>query len=77
MHDTFLRLTDLNVDCLLLIFEYCSEGDLLCLCLASRRLEDIIDRHIFYPLTLDLLLCGNRDRPSIEKRFVYPHLHGI
>ncbi|KAH8356781.1 hypothetical protein KR200_011831 [Drosophila serrata] len=68
MHDTRLRLTDLNVDCLLLVFKYCSEGDLLCLCLASRYLEDIIDRYIFYPLSLDLLLCGNRNRPSIEKR---------
>ncbi|XP_017059658.1 F-box/WD repeat-containing protein 4 [Drosophila ficusphila] len=68
MHETPLRLTDLNVDCLLLIFDYCSEGDLLCLCLANRFLEEVIDTHIYSPLSVDLLLCGHRDNPTIEQR---------
>ncbi|KAI8036613.1 F-box/WD repeat-containing protein 4 [Drosophila gunungcola] len=68
MHDQLLKLTDLTVDCLLHIFEYCSEGDLLCLSLANRFLANIIDNYIFYSQSIDLLLCGHRDRPRIEQR---------
>ncbi|EDV52506.2 F-box/WD repeat-containing protein 4 [Drosophila erecta] len=63
-----MSLKDLTIDCLLCIFDYCSEGDLLCLCRADPALEDIIDAHYFHPLAYDLLLCGHRNNPRIGKR---------
>nr|XP_016924644.1 F-box/WD repeat-containing protein 4 [Drosophila suzukii] len=68
MHATRMGLKDLTTDCLLCIFDYCSEADLLCLCKADPALEYIIDTHYFYPLSYDLLLCGHRNNPRIEQR---------
>ncbi|KAH8255944.1 hypothetical protein KR026_003003 [Drosophila bipectinata] len=63
-----LKLTDLNTYCMLKIFSYLSEDDLLRLCKASQYLEGIIDSSIFYAKSRDLLLCGHANHPSIEKR---------
>ncbi|EDW72849.1 uncharacterized protein Dwil_GK17228 [Drosophila willistoni] len=63
-----LKLTDLNTDCLLKIFQYCSERELVALCRANVFLCGIIERHIFYGLTQDLIMCGHRNSPSIEER---------
>ncbi|XP_017081058.1 F-box/WD repeat-containing protein 4 [Drosophila eugracilis] len=68
MHGSHVNLKDLTIDCLLCIFDYCSEADLLRLCLADQYLEYIIDTHYFYPLAYDLLLCGHRNSPRIEQR---------
>ncbi|ALC43821.1 CG33969 [Drosophila busckii] len=63
-----LKLIDLNIDCLLGIFKYCTEKDLIALCQANNYICSVIEQHIFYALTKDLLLCGHRNRPCIEER---------
>ncbi|XP_022215399.1 F-box/WD repeat-containing protein 4 [Drosophila obscura] len=63
-----MKITDLNIDCLLVIFKYCSESELMSLGKANQHLGRIIDANIFYPLTRDLLLCGHRNEPCVEKR---------
>ncbi|XP_016997098.2 F-box/WD repeat-containing protein 4 [Drosophila takahashii] len=68
MHGLRMSLKDLTIDCLLCIFDYCSEADLLCLCKADAALEYIIDTHYFHPLAYDLLLSGHRNSPRIEQR---------
>lgn len=68
MHESRLKLTDLNTYCILKIFNYLSEDDLLRLCEASHYLKGIIDSCIFYAKSKDLLLCGHANNPSIEKR---------
>jgi len=70
MMSSRMSLKDLTIECLLLIFDYCSEGDLLCLCRADPALEYIIEAYYFYPLAYDLLLCGHRNNPRIEQRLV-------
>ncbi|XP_030380041.1 F-box/WD repeat-containing protein 4 [Scaptodrosophila lebanonensis] len=56
-----MKLVDVNMDCLLAIFSYCAEEDLINLCQANNFLRDVIDFHIFSNLTKDLLLCGHRN----------------
>lgn len=63
-----MRITDLNIDCLLRIFKYLSESDLIVLCEANNYLGSIIEQHVFYTMTRDLLLCGHRNKPCIETR---------
>ncbi|XP_037939941.1 F-box/WD repeat-containing protein 4 [Teleopsis dalmanni] len=66
------RLTDLNVDCLLNIFRYCSETDLINLCKVSNVLLQIIEENVFYVQSLDLLMCGHRNQPNIQQRTELP-----
>lgn len=68
MPESRIKLTDLNTYCILKIFNYLSEDDLLRVCEASQYLEGIIDSCIFYAKSKDLLLCGHANHPSIEKR---------
>ncbi|KAH8350992.1 hypothetical protein KR067_010511 [Drosophila pandora] len=68
MPESRIKLTDLNTYCILKIFNYLSEDDLLRLSEASQYLEGIIDSCIFYAKSKDLLLCGHANHPSIEKR---------
>ncbi|KAH8378970.1 hypothetical protein KR009_002334, partial [Drosophila setifemur] len=68
MDESRLKLTDLNTYCLLKIFDYLSEADLLRLSMASRFLEGIINSNIFAKWAMDLLLCGIRDNPSVNQR---------
>lgn len=63
-----MKLTDLNIYCLLKIFKYLSERDLVALCEADDNLGTIIEQHVFYAMTKDLLLCGHRNKPCVEKR---------
>ncbi|XP_065358896.1 F-box/WD repeat-containing protein 4 [Calliphora vicina] len=63
-----MKLLDLNTDCLLNIFSYCDEKDLINLCRAHWLLNNVIDNNIFQKQSLDLLMCGHRDRPAIIKR---------
>ncbi|XP_023160138.1 F-box/WD repeat-containing protein 4 [Drosophila hydei] len=63
-----MKLTDLNIDCLLRIFKYLSERELIILCEASNYLNAVIDQNIFYAMTKDLLLCGHRNKPCVERR---------
>ncbi|XP_037821362.1 F-box/WD repeat-containing protein 4-like [Lucilia sericata] len=63
-----MQLLDLNTDCLLKIFNYCDEKDLINLSRAHRTLHNVIDNNIFHKLTLDLLMCGHRHQPDIIKR---------
>ncbi|KAH8300402.1 hypothetical protein KR018_004377, partial [Drosophila ironensis] len=63
-----ITLTDLNADCLLAVLNYLTEEELLCLCKTHKRLESFIEEYIFLPRTQDLLLCGQRNSPSINKR---------
>ncbi|XP_053953759.1 F-box/WD repeat-containing protein 4 [Anastrepha ludens] len=63
-----IRITDLNLDCLLRILEYCSEQDLLNLCRVHRTLRNVIEQNIFYVKTLDSLMCGHRNCPRISRR---------
>ncbi|KAL7734485.1 hypothetical protein ACLKA6_010805 [Drosophila palustris] len=67
-----MKLTDLNIDCLLRIFRYCSERELVILCQASNYLGAVIEQNIFYAMTQDLLLCGHRNKPCVEKRTQSP-----
>ncbi|EDV97626.1 F-box/WD repeat-containing protein 4 [Drosophila grimshawi] len=63
-----MKLTDLNIDCLLRIFKYLSESELVILCQANNYIGTVIDQNIFYAMTKDLLLCGHRNRPCVENR---------
>ncbi|XP_030573107.1 F-box/WD repeat-containing protein 4 [Drosophila novamexicana] len=63
-----MKITDLNIDCLLRIFKYLSERELVILCETSNYFNAVIEQNIFYAMTKDLLLCGHRNRPSVEKR---------
>lgn len=65
-----MQLLDLNSDCLLKIFSYCDEKDLLNLCRAHWLLNNVIDNSIFHKQTLDLLMCGHRNEPAILRRQV-------
>ncbi|KAM7356441.1 F-box/WD repeat-containing protein 4 [Cochliomyia hominivorax] len=63
-----MHLLDLNNDCLLKIFSYCDEKDLINLCQVYYVLRDVIENNIFYIQSLDLLMCGHRNDPAILKR---------
>ncbi|XP_055856338.1 F-box/WD repeat-containing protein 4 [Episyrphus balteatus] len=63
-----LTICDLNLDCLVRIFCYCSPSDLVNLCRASSFFNSVINNHIYFAKTLDLLLCGHRDDPAICDR---------
>lgn len=63
-----MKLLDLNSDCLLKIFGYCDENDLLNLCRAHCMLNSVIENNIFHKQSLDLLMCGHRNEPSILRR---------
>ncbi|XP_060656682.1 F-box/WD repeat-containing protein 4 [Drosophila nasuta] len=63
-----MKLTDLNVDCLLGVFKYCSERDLVNLYKANNYLGSVIEQYVFYAMTMDSLLCGHRNRPCVERR---------
>ncbi|XP_073840822.1 uncharacterized protein isoform X2 [Musca autumnalis] len=61
-------LLDINTDCLMNIFSYCNERDLQTLCKVHWFLRDVIVNNIFSLRTLDLLMCGRRNNPSIMQR---------
>lgn len=63
-----LTICDLNLDCLVRIFCYCSQSDLANLCCASSFFNSVINNHIYFTKTLDLLLCGHRYNPAIIHR---------
>ena len=63
-----MHLLELNTDCLLKIFSFCSEDDLINLCRAHWVFNEVIENNIFYQQTLDLLMCGHRNRPNILER---------
>lgn len=63
-----MEFTDLNIDCLLRIFSFCSESDLFNLCRAHSFLRNVIEMHIFQLHSLDLLMCGHRNFPKIIDR---------
>lgn len=63
-----MHLLDLNTDCLLKIFSYCDEKDLINLTRAHFVLNNVIEQNIFHKQSLDLLMCGHRNDPAIIRR---------
>ncbi|XP_058979993.1 uncharacterized protein LOC101889725 isoform X4 [Musca domestica] len=64
-------LLDINPDCLVKIFSFCSEKDLQNLCKVHWMLRQVIENNIFSIKTLDLLMCGRRNNPIIMQRTQY------
>ncbi|XP_075164122.1 uncharacterized protein LOC142236739 [Haematobia irritans] len=69
-----MMLLDLGTDCLLKIFSFCKETDLLTLCRVHRVLEEIIENNVLRIKSFDVLMCGHRNEPSIMERTQLPHL---
>lgn len=63
-----LRFENLNNDILLLIFDHCSNNDLLSLSRANKRFADIIESHIFFKRSLDCLITGHRGHSLFSER---------
>lgn len=71
-----MNLLDLNVDCLLKIFDYCSIEDLETLLTVDESLRSPIEHSIIKKKCSALLMSGSLANPLIAARYLI-HLHII